>query len=95
MAKAMLVMFLSVILVCTLFIEEAEAKAISRGAMRQGGVKCGPHPCPLPKTGTGWQRGCEPEERCRGTPPSRSKREDEDIYKKMAFPFFLSLQKKP
>jgi hypothetical protein len=81
MAKTMLVMFLSAILICTFFTQDVEAqKVIGYGAIgRDRGPGCG-------KTHTQgckeqpvnpYKRGCEKENKCRAAGPPAPKKEEE------------------
>jgi hypothetical protein len=83
MAKTMLVMFLSAILICTFFTQDVEAQAhkvIGYGAIgRDRGPGCG-------KTHTQgckeqpvnpYKRGCEKENKCRAAGPPAPKKEEE------------------
>ncbi|PNX77977.1 protein RALF-like 16-like [Trifolium pratense] len=69
MAKTMLVLFLSALMISSLFTQHVEAKEIGYGAMgRDRGPGCSPtHPenC-KDKPANPYTRGCEKENKCRG-----------------------------
>ncbi|WJX74074.1 hypothetical protein P8452_57782 [Trifolium repens] len=79
MAKTMLVMFLSAILICTFFSQDVEAQThIGYGAIgRDRGPGCGKthlKGCKEQPVNP-YTRGCEKENKCRGGPPSAEKDE--------------------
>ncbi|PNX70961.1 hypothetical protein L195_g057917 [Trifolium pratense] len=82
MAKTMLVVFLSALLICTFFTQDVEAKKfIGYGAIgRDISPGCSPkHPelCKFHPANP-YRRGCEAEMRCRGG-PSAEKEEEEEV----------------
>ncbi|KAE9588567.1 hypothetical protein Lal_00002890 [Lupinus albus] len=78
MSKGMLVVLLSALLVCTLYMNNVEGRDISNGALQRGTIPgCSPkNPtnCKLPVANP-YKRPCEIIERCRDgkTPPRPNK----------------------
>jgi len=70
MTKTTLVVFLSALLICTLVTQDVEAiRFIGNPAMQKDTILCSrrnPAICKIIPANT-YRRGCETEERCRGT----------------------------
>lgn len=69
MTKKMLVMFLSALLVCSLFTQGFAGKSINNGAMKRDTISCNrkkPGSCRHTIPANPYTRGCEAIKRCRG-----------------------------
>ncbi|CAJ2660528.1 unnamed protein product [Trifolium pratense] len=89
MAKTMLVVFLSALLICTFFKQDVEAKHIGYGAIgRDINPGCSPkHPelCKLHPANP-YHRGCEAALRCRGGPSAEKEEEEEKEFVRFPIP---------
>ncbi|CAL5200379.1 unnamed protein product [Lathyrus oleraceus] len=68
MTKTLLVVFFSVLLVCSFFTQGVDATNIGYGAMRRDTISCSkihPGACSNPVPANPYNRGCERNERCR------------------------------